>query len=256
MGNTAADVTANTRDMELSDSFTSMDEPSLALLDASVGTTPAAENFRRVLSTPVSTYKVSNGELPPQPSDRAWTHDGVVISGSQVSVYEDRPWIRAVQEWVSECVETNVPVLGVCWGHQLLATALGGRVEPLGEYELGYATIETRVENSLFEGIDEQFVAFESHSDTVTELPPGATVLTDNEIGVQSFAATTAYGVQFHPEYDVETARWVVQNKEDELEAERFEDLLSSITPDTHERTAEARAVFGNFEAIVERSRS
>ena len=87
--------------MELYDPFNSMDEPSLALLDASVGSTPAADNFRRVFDVPVSTYKVSEGELPSEPADDGWGHEGVVISGSQVSVYEDSPWIEAVEAWVA-----------------------------------------------------------------------------------------------------------------------------------------------------------
>lgn len=240
--------------MELYDSFNSMDEPSLALLDASVGTTPAAENFQRVLDVPVSTYKVNEGELPPKPPASEWTHDSVVISDSQVSVYEDRSWIEAVEEWVAQSVEADVPVLGVCWGHQLLASALGGTVEPTGAYELGYATVERVRESPLFEGVGESFVAFESHSDAVTELPAGATRLAENGRGVQAFAVGDAYGVQFHPEYDIETARWVVQNKEGEIDDERLESVLTSITSDNHTRTANVRAVFENFEAIVERS--
>ena len=242
--------------MELYDTFKSMGEPSLALLDASVGTTPAAENFRRVFSVPVATYKVSEGELPPDPAAGEWGHDGVVISGSQVSVYEDRPWIEAVAEWVAQGVEASVPVLGVCWGHQLLASALGGRVEATGAYELGYATIEQVQPSPLLDGIGESFVAFESHSDAVTDLPAAAARLAENGRGVQAFVVDDAYGVQFHPEYDVETARWVVQNKEGEIDDGRLESVLASITPENHARTSGARELFGNFEAIVERSRS
>ncbi|CCQ32561.1 type 1 glutamine amidotransferase [Halorhabdus tiamatea] len=231
-----------------------MDEPSLALLDASIGSTPAADNFRRVLDVPVSTYKVSEGELPPEPADDGRGHDGVVISGSQVAVYEDRRWIEAVEAWIDQAVEADVPVLGVCWGHQLLASALGGRVEATGAYELGYSTVERVRVSALFEGVGESFVAFESHSDAVSELPAGATRLAENGRGVQAFAVGDAYGVQFHPEYDVETARWVVQNKEGEIDADRLESVLASITPENHARTADARQVFGNFEAIVTES--
>lgn len=241
--------------MELYDPFNSMDEPSLALFDASVGTTPAADNFRRVFDVQVSTYKVSEGEFPLEPADDEWGHDGVVISGSQASVYEDRPWIEAVEAWIDRGVEADIPVLGVCWGHQLLASALGGRVEATGAYELGYATVEQVQTSPLLDGIGESFVAFESHSDAVTDLPAEATRLAENDRGVQAFSIGTAYGVQFHPEYDVETARWVVQNKEGEIDDERLESILASITPENHARTTGAREVFENFEAIVEQSK-
>jgi len=231
-----------------------MDDSSLAVLDASIGTTPAEENFRRVLDLPVSTYKVSEGELPPVPDATDWAHDGVVISGSQVSVYEDRAWIEAVEEWVDRGVEAGVPVLGVCWGHQLLASAFGGQVEPTGAYELGYATIERVRASPLLDGVGESFVAFESHSDAVTDLPDDATRLAENDRGVQAFSVGTAYGVQFHPEYDVDTARWVVQNKDGEIDDERLQAVLASITPENHAQTADARQVFENFETIAERS--
>ncbi|WP_135665140.1 type 1 glutamine amidotransferase [Halorhabdus rudnickae] len=228
-----------------------MSAPSLTLIDASIGSTPALRNVRRETSLSVIHWKVSEEEMPPVPDSGEWTDDGVVISGSQTAVYDDEPWIERTEAWVRQAVAADVPVLGICWGHQLLAQALGGRVEPMDRYELGYATIDPVADDLLFDGIEDTFVAFESHSDAVIELPDNARLLAENERAIQAFRVQNARGVQFHPEYDIETARWVVQNKEDELAAERFEQLLDSITAETHTETASARRVFENFESLV-----
>ncbi|QGN06736.1 type 1 glutamine amidotransferase [Halorhabdus sp. CBA1104] len=230
-----------------------MSEPTITLLDASIGQTPAEQNFRRAFDLPVTAWKVSDGDVPPVPDGDMWTGDGVVISGSQTAVYEDRTWIDRTAEWVADAVAAGVPVLGVCWGHQLLARALGGTVEPMGAYELGYATVERVAADPFFDGIDDSFLAFESHSDAVGELPDEATLLAENNRATQAFRVENAFGVQFHPEYDIDTARWVVQNKEGELPTERVERVLDAITPERHADTASANHVFENFEKLVRR---
>ncbi len=227
-----------------------MTESTVTLIDASVGSTPAQRNIEREVGLPVATWKVSEGELPPGPEE-GWDDDGVVVSGSQTAVYENREWIDETVAWLGDAIEAGVPVLGICWGHQAIARAAGGTVEDMGEYELGYATVEQVRESPLFAGLPESFVAFESHSDVVAELPPEATLLAENDVGVQAFHVENAFGVQFHPEYDRETAQWVVENKEGELPDERIEEIRETITPKRHAKTAAATHVFDNFESLL-----
>ena len=176
--------------------------PQIAVLDASIGETPAERNFRRELDTVVTVFKSSEGQLPPTPTGNGlFPHDGAVVSGSQTAVYEDRPWIDEVESWVRAASDAGVPVLGVCCGHQLIAQAFGGTVDPMGRDELGYEHIKRTGETGpLFDGIADSFVAFETHSDEVTSLPAGATVLAENSTSIQAFRIGTAWGVQFHPE--------------------------------------------------------
>ncbi|MFB6164050.1 MAG: type 1 glutamine amidotransferase [Haloarculaceae archaeon] len=226
----------------------------LALLDASVGETPARRNFRRAFEAEVTAFEASEGELPAVSAVdgfAGWPYDGVVISGSQTSVYWDEPWIADVRGWVADAVERGVPVLGVCWGHQLLATATGGTVADAGAYELGYREIDRVADAPIFEGVPERFVAFESHSDDVTGLPEGATLLAENDRAIQSFRVRNAFGVQFHPEYDRETAAWVTENKRGELADERVEELLATVTESRHAETEPAKRVFANFERFA-----
>jgi GMP synthase (glutamine-hydrolysing) len=224
-------------------------EPAIAVLDASVGDTPAERNLRREIGGDVDVFKVSEGVFPPAVSATDWHYDGVVISGSQTSVYDDLDWIHELTEWVRRAHAADVPILGICWGHQFLAQALGGRVVDMGEYEIGYQSVSRGGEDPIFEGVDREFTSFETHSDRVAELPPGASTLATNEFGVQAFRMGSTYGLQFHPEYDRQTAQWVVEGKD--FTEERIRSLKDRIDDETVAAAEEAKRVFENFLAIA-----
>jgi GMP synthase (glutamine-hydrolysing) len=217
----------------------------IAVLDASIGDTPAERNLRRELDAEVDVFKLSEGVFPPAVSTRDWRYDGVVVSGSQTSVYDDHDWIHEATEWVRRAHAADVPMLGICWGHQFLAQALGGRVVDMGEYELGYREVDRVGEDPLFEDVPERFTSFETHSDRVAELPPGAKALARNDVGLQAFRVGSAWGVQFHPEYDRQTAEWVIEGKD--LPDDRTELLLEKVTEETAAAAEAATRVFDNF---------
>jgi len=214
-----------------------------ALLDASHGDENTPRNFRRELPGDLVEYDVTDGDLPPSDAD----HDAVVVTGSRSSVYWDEPWIGPLGDRVAAAVTADVPVLGVCYGHQVLADVLGGTVADMGEYELGYREVHQVIADPLFDGVPDPALVFETHSDVVTELPPGATLLAENEVGIQAFRQGTAWGVQFHPEYDLETARAVTRRKD--LPDARIESVLAGVTPAAADRAAAAKTIFANFAA-------
>lgn len=221
----------------------------IAVVDASVGETPAQRNLERELNAETTVFQASTGEIPPTPSSSAWPFDGVVVSGSQTSVYDDHDWIHELTEWARQVHEADIPSLGICWGHQFFAQALGGRVVDMDEYELGYKTVERVGDDPLFDGISKQFWSFETHSDRVAELPPGAVTLARNEFGVQAYRVGRTYGVQFHPEYDRQTAEWVIDGKD--LPTERLVAARETLTDETVEAATEAKRVFENFGAVA-----
>jgi GMP synthase (glutamine-hydrolysing) len=225
----------------------------LAVIDASVGETPAESNLRRELDADVTVYKISEGQRPPPMAAAAWRFDGVVISGSQTSVYDDDEWIHEATEWVRRVHRAGVPVLGICWGHQLLAQALGGRVVDMGTHELGYKQIVRLGDDPLFEGVPTEFTSFETHTDRVAELPSGAVALARNDRGVQAFRVDHTYGVQFHPEYDRETAVWVTERKD--LSDDRRQAVLDGITDESVEAARQSTQLFDNFRRLAERHR-
>ncbi|WP_114577948.1 type 1 glutamine amidotransferase [Saliphagus sp. LR7] len=221
-----------------------MDPLRIAVLDASHGDANTPRNFRRELEADLDRFDVTAGELPPD-----FAYDGFLVTGSRSSVYWDEDWIAGVEEWAGEAIERGLPALGVCWGHQLLASVLGGTVEDMGVYEVGYSEIEQTGDSPLFSGIGEHFTAFTSHSDAVTELPPGARPLAANEYSNHGFSCGDVFGIQFHPEYDQETARHLIREKE--LTDDRRRSLLASVTDENHAATREAKRVFENFLAYV-----
>jgi len=225
----------------------------LAVIDASVGETPAETNLRRELDADVTVYKISEGQRPPPMAAAAWQFDGVVISGSQTSVYDDYDWIHEATEWVRRVHRAGIPVLGICWGHQLLAQALGGRVVDMGTHELGYEQIVRLGADPLFEGIPATFTSFETHTDRVAELPSDAVALARNEYGIQAFRLDHTYGVQFHPEYDRETAVWVTESKD--LPDDRRRSVLDGITDESVEAARQSTQLFDNVRRLVETRR-
>lgn len=229
-----------------------MRRPRIAFVDASHGDPNTRRNFRRELDADLVEVDATACETP-----AGFDYDGVVVTGSRSSVYEDAAWIDATREWVrAAVVDHDLPALGVCWGHQLLADALGGTVVDMGEYEIGYREIE-RVEAStdggedpVLAGLPASFTAFTTHSDVVAELPPGATETATNEYGNHGFRLGDAFGLQFHPEYDMETARAVTEGK-DELSDDRKRAVLEGITDEHYAAACETKALFENFTAYV-----
>jgi len=227
----------------------------LALIDASLGTPHAKRNFRREVDASLTVYEANEGEIPPPIGDPSpiqtddgpiQSFDGVIISGSQSSVYDDhRPWIRRLSQWTEGAIADGLPILGVCWGHQLLAQVLGGTVKG-GSYELGYVQVHQEGSDPIWDEIPDPFTVFATHSDHVVELPPDATLLASNKTGVQAFRRGRVYAVQFHPEYDRRTALSMIESKSTLTEEEK--EAARATCTDENVRAAQAvKQVFDNF---------
>jgi GMP synthase (glutamine-hydrolysing) len=138
----------------------------------------------------------------------------VVITGSPASVTEQAPWMVRAQSYVRHLVEEQIPLLGICFGHQLMAQALGGAVKanPRGR-EIGTVEVHKLAADPLFDGLPDRFLANATHVDTVVELPPGAMVVASTAL--ESHAAVAfgelARGVQFHPEIDQKVMQGYVE---------------------------------------------
>jgi GMP synthase (glutamine-hydrolysing) len=225
--------------------------PRIALLNAAQRASETSRNFRRELDAEVVEFHCPSGEIP-----TGFGYDAFVVTGSWASVYWDRPWIGELKTWTAEAVRAGVPALGVCYGHQLLADVLGGRVESMGEYELGYRTVEQDGQNRLLAGLDETMTVFTSHSDHVVDPPPGATVFARNDYGIHGFRRGNVFTVQFHPEYDMETARTITRDKRDQLPTERIQRALDGIHEDNYRSARETTQLFDNFLAFVDGHRA
>jgi GMP synthase (glutamine-hydrolysing) len=145
----------------------------------------------------------------------AETCAGVVISGSASMVTDRLPWSERAAAWIRENRD-RVPMLGVCFGHQLIAHALGGRVDwSATGPEYGTIAITTTAlarGDALFQQLPGQFLAQSAHHQTVTKLPAGSVTLAEGSSGIQAarFGRQT-WGVQFHPEYSREQNRVLLE---------------------------------------------
>jgi GMP synthase (glutamine-hydrolysing) len=185
----------------------------------------------------------------PTLTSEAGAADGVIISGSPRDAWSDTPDVLQMLEFVQRTVSRGQPVLGVCFGHQLLARGLGADVRrnPAG-WEVGARKVELTaagMENPLFAGFDAEFEVIESHRDAVLTLPVGAKLLATNEhTRIQAFSVDERFfGVQFHPEMDGEILRHVWTERRERVRGEVDFDLDRAL--DSAE--ADASRIFHNF---------
>ncbi len=177
-------------------------------------------------------YTIVDVRTAEAPSPR--TVDAIVITGSAANVPTREAWILRTEAWLREVVAVGTPVFGICFGHQLLAQALGGEVQknPRGR-EIGTIAVERTDDDPIFDGLPASFTANVTHIDTVVRLPPGAVGLARSPL--EDYHAIrftpTCYGVQFHPEIDAEVMRGYVETRREILASEGFdvEAMLGAI---------------------------
>ena len=151
------------------------------------------------------------------------TISGVIITGSHAMVTDREDWSEFVAEWLRGIAANTLPVLGICYGHQLLAHAWGGDVGyHLHGKEIGTVGInltDAGCQDSLLSCMPPSFIGHVTHAQTVLRLPDGATVLARNEHEPhQAFVINgNQWGVQFHPEFNAIIERTYVAEQKDEL---------------------------------------
>jgi GMP synthase (glutamine-hydrolysing) len=128
---------------------------------------------------------------------RALQPRGIILSGGPASVYE-----RDAPRCAPEVFTAGLPVLGICYGLQLMAVELGGDVAPAAKREYGAAELEVLDQNGLFTGLPRTLQVWMSHGDQVTALPPGfhAAACTENSPYAAITNGSGLWGIQFHPE--------------------------------------------------------
>lgn len=183
---------------------------------------------------------------------------GFIITGSSHSVTERAPWMLRTEALVRDIAAASTPLFGICFGHQLVGQALGGKVakNPRGR-EIG--TVDVRVvahdpRDPMFHGIGETFRANHTHVDSVVELPPGARVLaeTDLERHAAFSVGANVKCVQFHPEIDGDAMRGYVEARAHLIEGEGGDarGILGRVTD-----APEGASTLRSFVRLVVRSR-
>jgi GMP synthase (glutamine-hydrolysing) len=164
----------------------------------------------------------------------------LVVTGSPASVTSREPWILDTEDALRAFVGAGAPTLGVCFGHQLLAQALGGNVvrNPRGR-EIGTVDLETLEPDRLTGGAPQRFRVNMSHLDTVERLPPGARLVARTALDAHGAVrfGEHAWGVQFHPEFDGAIVRGYIDARRDPIRREGIDadSLTSEDAPEAAE---------------------
>ncbi|MBE7557467.1 gamma-glutamyl-gamma-aminobutyrate hydrolase family protein [bacterium] len=206
--------------------------------------------FARAAGGDPSRFTVWHAALEAHPP--AGTYRGVIISGSPASAYDPEPWIARLADFIRQVVEKDAPLLGVCFGHQLIAQTLGGRVErnPRGR-ELGTLPVflnEAGRADPLFAGMPAKFPCYHGHRDHVAAAPPGAECLAASALTpIQAFRlGRRIRAIQFHPEFTNDIVTFILQRDRQALEKEDISDrqVLAGLCD-----SPVARRILSNFES-------
>lgn len=165
---------------------------------------------------------VEAGETLPAPDTVA----GALITGSAAMVTERAAWSERTAGWIRDAMDVELPLLGVCYGHQLMAHALGGRVDYLpGGREIGthaIDTLETAANDPLASRLPASFRAHTTHEQSVLETPRDTVVLARSARDPHHLLryGPKAFSTQFHPEFSADVMRAYIQRKRADMQRE------------------------------------
>jgi GMP synthase-like glutamine amidotransferase len=169
--------------------------------------------------------------------NEGFTH--LILTGSEASILEREKWVYDEVEVVFEAVEKGIPILGSCYGHQLMALALAGpdHVRRCDQPEVGWPPITIEQDNTLLGEKGEVF-SFSSHFDEVINLGKNFNILaTSDHCAIQAFQLNNqpVWGLQFHPEMNIEEGQHYLKNRlaQGSEPFSLFKNALDSVPRDT-----------------------
>lgn len=178
----------------------------------------------------VETFRIDIDEREIDPSE----YDLIVSLGAECAAFDDSlPFVPREARLMRRAVDADVPVLGLCFGGQMLARVLGGEVTRSTGSEIGWLPVRSEASDRLPEG-----PWFQWHFDVFT-VPTGATLIADSDLGPQAFVAGRSLGLQFHPEVTTEIMDDWVRVYRHELDADGVDP--DELLEETRKRAPESR---------------
>lgn len=185
-------------------------------------------------------YECYNGVLP----DNLSTHDGYLISGSAASVFEDKEWIHQLMEFVRQSDKAGVRLVGICFGHQLIAHALGGKTER-SDQGWGFGIHDTRLTNSpdWMEAETDRYKLIVIHQDQVVSLPRGFDTIASNDFCPNSMISNgdNMLGIQGHPEFSSDYCTYRAEARRELIGEQKYQETLELLA----NNEANSRQVLG-----------
>jgi GMP synthase-like glutamine amidotransferase len=181
-------------------------------------------------------FHAIKGEFPNL--NENYTH--IILSGSEYTILEKPRWILKEIDFIKKTISKGIPLLGSCFGHQLIAVAISGSkvVRRCKNPEIGWIEVKIHHKNDIFKGIKNKIFTFSSHFDEVFNLPPQFNILASSSacfIQAYQYQNKPIWGIQFHPEINIEQGKELlnkgkIYNKE---YAYIFQNALNSTPKDS-----------------------
>lgn len=179
-------------------------------------------------------FDVPQGEYPDSISE----YDGYISTGSRCSVYDDESWIRRFKQFVQELYHQRQKFVGICFGHQMIAEALGGRCGKADTgWGIGVKKVAIRDQQKWMKPEQDSYRLLVSHQDQILQLPPDATVIGENSHCPYSMITVADHflGIQAHPEFTPGYARELMRMRNDRIGPEVVSAAAKTLDQQTDE---------------------
>jgi len=177
-------------------------------------------------------YSAFNHELPTDIDEC----DAYITSGSRWGVNDDKLWIRELEEFIRKLYLAEKKFVGICFGHQLIAKALGGRVDNSAKgWGIGIAVSDVIDRQSWMTPTKNKLALVVSHQDQITKLPPQSQVLLSNEFCPYSMikVGPNFLGLQGHPEFSRQYSKALMNFRRDRIDAAMIDNAISTLVNET-----------------------
>jgi len=204
-------------------------------------------SFFKAVSAPFECQvcEITKGEYPETPG----AFDAFIVSGSQKGVYDPDPWIADLSEFIRNCNQERRTLVGICFGHQLIAHALGGHASKSEKgWGLGLREFDITTQKSWMDPALKRCALHFSHQDQVTVLPTGAELLGGSEFCPNAIycIGDQVLGIQGHPEISPSLIVKIIERLKEQVGPQVYRDALNSLNNGTPDARTVARWII-NF---------
>ena len=187
--------------------------------------------------TPSVSLDVFDAQKEAYPEEITDYH-GYICTGSRFSVYDDEPWVRRLRVFIKELYDNRIKFVGICFGHQMIAEALGGRCSLSDNgWGLGVKTAAVYKRQAWMDPALDKYSILVSHRDQIEALPPEGSIIAGNDHCPRSMISVGGHflGIQGHPEFTRPFLRELMQSRLDLMGREAVSGAAKTLEQKTDE---------------------